>query len=106
MHVTVCYGRYVHFVHPRMSDPLYRVSIKRKGNTVFQTKVRIEQIHPSRAYGATSRVLSGWIRLSEAQTLMGTWSYFVPATDMLVIRDRFGRQQGLGLMGKVHDLWD
>jgi hypothetical protein len=72
---------------------------------MFNTKVRVSQIHPTRYNGAMVTVLSGWMTLADAQDKMGEWSYYTPASDMLIIRDRFGRQQGLGLMGKTHDLW-
>jgi len=74
---------------------------------MFTTKVRISQVHPTRIYGmgATTKVLSGWLPLADAQTMMGEWSYHVIETDMLILSDRFGRQVGLGLMGKTADLF-
>ena len=72
---------------------------------MISTKVRISKVTPSRQYGAHTEVLSGWMNLTDAQVKMGEWSYYTPEGCMLIIRDRFGRQQGLGLMGKVADLW-
>jgi len=72
---------------------------------MISTKVRISKVTPSRQYGARTEVLSGWMDLTDAQVTMGEWSYHVDSESMLIIRDRFGRQQGLGLMGKVQNLW-
>jgi len=72
---------------------------------MISTKVRIIKVTPSRHSGARTEILSGWMNLTDAQVKMGEWSYFISEDAMLIIRDRFGRQQGLGLMGKVADLW-
>jgi len=66
------------------------------------TKVRIHQ--RSHAAGKITAI-SAWLTLEDAQRLMGEWSEFTPATDILSIRNRFGRTIGLGLMGRLASNW-
>ena len=66
------------------------------------TKVRIRQ--HSHATGKDT-IISGWLTLEDAQRLQGEWSEYTPSTDILIIRSRFGRTIGLGLMGRMPAAW-
>jgi hypothetical protein len=64
-------------------------------------KVRIVQVSANRP----AAILSGWMDLHSAQMQMGEWSTFTNDHYTLVIRNRFGKQIGLGLKGKASDMW-